>query len=566
MTTYIFTDPSGREHEVTGPAGATKEQAFQVLQAKLGQSTPAKPAVTVPPINVDPSAGMPWHEKLAVGVGATMDRTIRGVGELLAPLAPTADNFNNGQGAADAALYQKYHPGGWATAGEIGADVAMSAIPVAKVSTVGGRVLSRALGRAAAPVADVAANAGYAAATAPEDRGTAALGGGGGALAGRVLARTLGGAVTPTKEAQALMDKGVRLTPGQAAGKDSLLNRVEQWASSNPVSALTISPARARALEDANQAAAQAVVRHVDDAVKLGRPPAEAIEQVRDHISNVYDEVLPRLQMSQGDLASLANQIAIHVPEESTLVGKKQAKSLADYLDRRIIQNGRAADDVATGDFLKQVDSELGSYARTLAKSTNAEQKIAAPMWYQAQADWREYVMKAAAPDSEAFARLGQANTAYRQLLALEKALRSGGGERFTARNLAKALEDSNVKTGDLAELSRNMTATLPNTVPNSGTADRLLANALPSLLIGGGVGANELGLDTLGTGLVAAGALGSRPGARMLTGQTYAQRALIDALRSGGKLTPEQAKQRASAMAGQAGRSAFTHWLQPKQ
>ena len=238
------------------------------------------------------------------------------------------------------------------------------------------------------------------------------------------------------------------------------------------------------------------------------------------------------------------------------LVGERQARKLTDYLDRRILDNGRHVDDMASGEFLKQVDSELGSYARALAKSTNAEEKVASPMWYDAQQKWREYVMKAAAPDSADFARLGQANTAYRQLLALEKALRASGGERMTPRNLAKALEASNVNTGELADLSRNMTATLPNTVPNSGTAERLLANALPSLLIGGGAGAQGLGYDTLGTGMLAAGALGSRAGAKVLTGQTYPQRAMVEALRKGGKLTPEQAKQRAAAIAAQAGRT----------
>lgn len=561
MTTYVFTDPSGKEHEVTGPAGATKEQAFQVLQSQLAQP---RPPVNVPPMNVDPSEGMGPLDKALVGAGAAFDRAGRGISGLVRSVARATGLEGpipvDPQGVEDAALYRKHHPGGWATAGEIGADVAMSAIPVAK----GGQVLTQTLGklgRAAPMVGDVAANAAYSAATAPEDRGTAAAWGAGGATAGRVLARTLGGAITPTKEAQALMDQGVRLTPGQAAGKDHFANRVEQWASSNPIGALAIAPARARALEDANQAAAHAVVRHVDDTVKLGRPPSEAIEQVRDRISNVYDEVLPNLQMPHRDLISLADQIARDVPANAVLVGKKQAGKLVDYLDRRILDNGNHMDDMASGEFLKQVDSELGSYARTLAKSTNAEEKIAAPMWYQAQGDWREYVMKAAAPDGEDFARLGKANTAYRQLLALEKALKASGGERMTPRNLAKSLEASNVKTGDLTDLSRNMTATLPNTVPNSGTADRLLANALPSVLMGGGALGQHYGFDPYGlsTGMLAAGALGSRTGAKMMTGQTFPQRMLVEALRKGGKLTPEQAKQRAAAMAAQMGRAAAT-------
>ncbi len=36
MPTFVFTSPDGREHEVSGPEGATQEQAFQILQSQLG--------------------------------------------------------------------------------------------------------------------------------------------------------------------------------------------------------------------------------------------------------------------------------------------------------------------------------------------------------------------------------------------------------------------------------------------------------------------------------------------------------------------------------------------------
>lgn len=36
MPTFVFTSPDGKEHEVTGPDGATQEQAFQILQSQLG--------------------------------------------------------------------------------------------------------------------------------------------------------------------------------------------------------------------------------------------------------------------------------------------------------------------------------------------------------------------------------------------------------------------------------------------------------------------------------------------------------------------------------------------------
>jgi hypothetical protein len=44
MPTFVFTDPSGKEHEVTGPEGATQEQAFSILQQQLKGSARAIPS------------------------------------------------------------------------------------------------------------------------------------------------------------------------------------------------------------------------------------------------------------------------------------------------------------------------------------------------------------------------------------------------------------------------------------------------------------------------------------------------------------------------------------------
>lgn len=42
MPGFTFTSPEGKSYTVNGPEGATKEQAFQMLQSQLGQSTQAK--------------------------------------------------------------------------------------------------------------------------------------------------------------------------------------------------------------------------------------------------------------------------------------------------------------------------------------------------------------------------------------------------------------------------------------------------------------------------------------------------------------------------------------------
>ena len=165
----------------------------------------------------NPQAGMPWYEKLAVGAGSSVAKA----GEGLLGLADKAGIIDKGKQEDLAAmkenrgLYKANHPGGWAKAGEIGADLAMSALPVG----VGGQVLNKALsgaGRFAPAIADIAANAGWSAATAPENRGMAGLAGGAGAAGGRVLNRALGGVVRPSEAAALPLATGARMTPGQA--------------------------------------------------------------------------------------------------------------------------------------------------------------------------------------------------------------------------------------------------------------------------------------------------------------------------------------------------------------
>lgn len=93
MTQFTFTSPEGKTYKVTGPEGATQEQAFQMLQTQLGGgASPAKPAQPsaaqipgadpkpAPPVGgykpteepgfLDKAAGL-GEAALSVGTGAT---------------------------------------------------------------------------------------------------------------------------------------------------------------------------------------------------------------------------------------------------------------------------------------------------------------------------------------------------------------------------------------------------------------------------------------------------------------------------------------------------------------
>lgn len=364
--------------------------------------------------------------------------------------------------------------------------------------------------------------AGQGAITTPDQQGEAALYGGAGGAGGQMLGRAIGGIVRPSVAAQPLVDAGVALTPGQAAGKGSFMKWAEEQAASLPVAGHAIRNAQGRAVADANVAAAQVVARQVNDKVKLGQPPREAIEQTREAISNAYDEALTGMKApktSLNDYMKLAfNGNKDHgIPSiaQDPTIPPQAKKMLADYMSMKYSQAPAEID----GRWLKEMDSEVGYRARQLASSPDPLQRAGAPAWQTLQAHLRN-LMEEAAPDNMK-GQLGSANQAYRELLALEKSMLPGA-DTFTPRRLRATLEkmnNSKLPGTDLGRMAASMDKTLPNTVPNSGTAERLLTAGLPALLLGGGAGAQSMGYGELGAGMMAAGALGSRPGARMMTG-----------------------------------------------
>jgi hypothetical protein len=428
------------------------------------------------------------------------------------------------------------------TVGQIGGDVALSLAPLARAAQ-GARVLTKALGVAptAVPAADVAANAGYAALTTPEDRGSAALWGGGGAAGGRVLSKALGGGLrsAATPEAEELLKRGVALTPGQAAGPRSLIGRIEDALSSNPVVGWAVNPARRRGIDEANLALVNTVVSDVGGAINKGTPVREALDLGYDTVSRAYQEALEGAKFTNKpageNLHTYIRSSLNSVIGDSPLLSDSGARELSGYaasLKKRL-----PFGDV-DGATLKQIDAEVGYMARQLEKSPDPRDKISARAWREFQQDWRDGVLKVSQASDAKRELLGRANQAYKELLALDKA--KGVSETIAPRRLVKTLADRGIPSSrPTRQVANAMEATLPNALPNTGTAERLITAALPSALLGGGAGLNLLGDPFgLGTMAVASGLAMSRPGTRALMGQLpvqgFARRSAAEAAQIG--------------------------------
>ena len=311
--------------------------------------------------------------------------------------------------------------------------------------------------------------AGQGAITSPDQQAEAAKWGAAGGAGGQVLGRAFGGIVRPTAEARTLMDRGVALTPGQAAGPGTFINKAEQWATSNPVASHFVTNAQRRSLEEANVAAAQSVRNMVGEGTRLGRPPREAIEQTREAISNAYTQALEGVSVPLANTANAMQDLLPTIARDHPMIPASEIEQAGRYIQGRFrgLWDGGVRD--LTGDQIKQIDSEIGQHIRDLAKSTNAADKTAVPTVARSPAGSTRTVSSAASPSSQG-AQLHQANAAYRELLTLEKAMLPGN-DVFTPRRLKMTLEKMNngrMPDSDLGRVSQAMSATLPNNVPNS--------------------------------------------------------------------------------------------------
>ncbi|MBL8353173.1 MAG: hypothetical protein JNL87_23005 [Burkholderiaceae bacterium] len=271
---------------ISRPAPKDDWDAISRPDAKAPPKTAPAPEPTY-----DPAEGMSPLEKLAVGAGAAVARVGRGIGHLL---PAWKDDPRLAEADENARLYEKHHPGGWATAGEVGADIAMSLVPMgaaAKAATMVQALRGAKAGAALIPAAaDVAANAGYAALTAPENRGTAAALAGAGAGVGRVLTNALGGTGVQSRRVGKLIENDVTPTVGQALRTSNSLPgrafaRMEDTLADVPVIGAPVRHARERAMSEW-QAATRAAA---------GVPEAGSIADVGRELGNRYTTLFNEL-------------------------------------------------------------------------------------------------------------------------------------------------------------------------------------------------------------------------------------------------------------------------------
>lgn len=505
------------------------------------------------------SEGMSAGEKFLVGAGAATDRTIRGltgVAKSIAGVVAPGNVWSDSPdaGAEDAALYKRNHPGGWATTGEIAGDIAMSAVPVAGAAGRLSRLplATKVLGRAAPLAADVVANAGYAAATNPEDRGTSAAFGAGGAVAGRVLTRAMARLARPagelSAEAKTLVDAGIKPTFGQVMGGG--VKKAEDAATNIPVIGGLITKRRQEA-----QTAFQQATREAALPPGASREAVQSVDQLGKAFNDAYEGVLQSTPFPKEAAAFDHLATVTRLADEHAVTAGQVAQA------ERIVNNAFKANtggSELTAAPAHRIESILKSKAANYKSSSDASQRDLGNLLHDVANDWGQ-TWRGALPD-EARQAVGAIDSQYSKFVPVRRAARSGSAatiDEITPTQMLGAIRQgdrnpnkSNFIAGALPQ--QKFATAAQNVIGSKVSEPGVIPQAVVATALGGGA-ALGLSPQVLGGALLALG-YSTKTVQAYLTGQLApsAQRAVDEALR--GALANQIAAQggRAAATQGQ--------------
>lgn len=509
---------------------AGDERAAQAIRERYVESIRQEDAA-----KYDPAAGESIGTNLRAGIGRGMVNVARHAGNLV---GLQSDEDLQRAAEMDAPLMNT----GAGKVGSMIGETATLAVPgagatglAARAGTVGARLAGNVIGRGAlegslqgALMAD------------PGDR----LAGGiqGGAL-GAILPASFKGAkkvatgMKRTPEAQALIDKGVDLTPGQM-NPGGFFNKLEEDWSSIPGAGSIINPARSNAL---NQAQRVAIQEAAAPGATIAKGQAdEMLDAAYKSFQPLYDAargytgIVPKVIRASGGDVPLTQLFEQTLKSNSIPASQKARDTVAKYLRSRMRGlNG-------TSDSYLELRSDLRKLASDASKGTSFDDRALGKLFDKAQKSITEVLESQLQPDDIKALRL--ADSKYGTYKLLEDAVARGrdkaGG--FSMNDLSGAIKNATEKGayarggGTLRDLAQQGKSTIEGRSPMTG--QRLGSVYLP---LAAGVSNPAFGIPA---GLGALGMIGTQTGRKISRGATAPQQAMQQlGSRVAGQISPTQ-------------------------
>jgi hypothetical protein len=397
--------------------------------------------------------------------------------------------------------------------------------------------LARAGIRYAAPLADTLFGGVSGALSNNDNRLTGALTGGvaglGGGALGRSVISGLGKAVAPTGgKLGPLYDAGVRPTIGQRFVGTGILgnaaNGVEEALQSVPLAGFAVRGARQKARDQFERGAFNSALGEIGhklpDDIELGTAPHAFMQS---KFSEAYDNVLPNMRaVKDADFEDAAQRILDNV--SSGGLSDDSANRFNKIINAQVVRRFGDAGEMS-GDDLKQATSAIGKQIQNLRSSPQGDRELASAL-----EDYLGELKSSAMRNSDpgAAAALDAIDRGYAKAVRIEDAASARGGDtgRFSPAQFdryvqkdsggirSRAYLRGDALFGDYAEAGKS----LADRLPNSGTADRLLATQA----LGGAPVLSALGYASpASAALVGAATLPYAPIARDVVGAALAPR-----------------------------------------
>lgn len=325
----------------------------------------------------------------------------------------------------------------------------------------------------------------------------------------------------------ALREKGVDLTPGQAAG--GVAKAAEDAATSLPILGTSIQEARKANLGTFNQAVANEALKPISKRVPAGVAPGnETTAFVERAIGAEYDKLIPsggvRVDDEMGQALGGLTDIV------QTLQPKNQRR-LEGILNQRLVS--RMATGELDGPMYQRVQSELKREAQRFSGSNDPDYRAMG----EAIGGVSEALRDAAARQNPAFAaRKAKVDRAWAEFKRLQGATVGAGSASegvFTpaqyygaVKRADKSLDKGRLARGDAIgqDFGGAASRVLPSQIPDSGTATRGSIAALaaaPSAIASGFATGGPIGA------LTAAGGVGATVGGLKLASKAYSPQAI---------------------------------------
>lgn len=382
-----------------------------------------------------------------------------------------------------------------------------------KVARIGGQMTLNALAPGSAParLANVLAPTGGAFVGGEIGQ---SVGGDQGEAVGSVMGAIVGGVgagvrTSPARPrvaanaAQRLQAEGMQITPGQIAG--GVWRNLEDKATSIPIVGDMIRNAKVRGNEGFNRAMANRVLAPLGEEVPANVAPGrETIAYLQDRIGQAYDDVLGRVSVQRdaqldADIQAI-QQAAQMLPDN----GQAQLTRIVDQLINRRLQGP------VSGRNYKAIESEVGQMAADYGGSATASERELGRLLTDLRGALRDTVTRSNPNEAAA---LTAVDDGFANLTTIERAAANSQDGTFTPNQARTAMRqgDRSVRkratargTARMQGLVDDAQAVLPSTIPDSGTAGRLMAGGAGFL-----AGINPL----LAIPAVGAAAVYSRPG-----------------------------------------------------